>query len=816
MVPPIHSSSQIGQFRDVGKEQEVSIMACMMVHFREQILAISGSEKNHTVLMSQWRKGLLDNKLMSEAMAMRPDFEVKDLGFVLTQEQAMVKLPDSFDRSEEAEEQARRLTGLARALKAEQDLMRGHKAASQRHSTQALATECEFQKSVTDAVNNLWEEHKLFYQCMMAKSLAAAETLTQAAHSQLAGRMLISREDIPTLSFLNLPMLGAQASFHTKTLAAHVATQLNSMPSTSAYVIFPPNQPEARVGKVNKREKEKKIQIHRDLWFQELQSNSDLVVWRATGLFNIETMYSDDRDLGFEFWLVVASSVEAELARKNVFGASTLFRRKAVTNKLECMPRKDMANFCKLHTCAWARDTNRDLDVERKQWLSGAQLYAEILTAACQGTRLTAQNTLMIKDETMYDTELASAVQRMNAVKDRAWPKLAYVGVTWGVQASHKEAILANVEQAVAESVKGDIARGSYDLAPLPAGLQAGRPVSQQAPVLDMDKFQLSVPQQFELRWLQETLDKGCSCGEVALPDCEVWKNMSWADIKKKHEEEFNPEGKVGRKRAADTTTEEPLDWTLKANTMLAGRCFASLLSGCLRLQVATKEETSNVTLSSDLQDSGLEGMGRYQPAGVTTHEFWVSKQGDLYVKALAETVLDGPVFPVFGFFKTGPEAKSLEETGGLIPYSITPTSKVVPKAKAGTEMPACMRSFAEKPVAFQDILNKMTMASLPQPALHLHTIANEVNGSNVSWTVKALEPAGLKASVEEPGDDNKPFPSREINRLSLYTNLGKLTKVEMKFGLEFDPQANKFKGMFPMACTKQAYRIERGVIAKL
>ena len=101
MVPPIHSSSQIGQFRDVGKEQEVSIMACMMVHFREQILAISGSEKNHTVLMSQWRKGLLDNKLMSEAMAMRPDFEVKDLGFVLTQEQAMVKLPDSFDRSEE-------------------------------------------------------------------------------------------------------------------------------------------------------------------------------------------------------------------------------------------------------------------------------------------------------------------------------------------------------------------------------------------------------------------------------------------------------------------------------------------------------------------------------------------------------------------------------------------------------------------------------------------------------------------------------------------------------------------------------------------
>ncbi|CAJ1394538.1 unnamed protein product [Effrenium voratum] len=288
MVPPIHSSSQIGQFRDVGKEQEVSIMACMMVHFREQILAISGSEKNHTVLMSQWRKGLLDNKLMSEAMAMRPDFEVKDLGFVLTQEQAMVKLPDSFDRSEEAEEQARRLTGLARALKAEQDLMRGHKAASQRHSTQALATECEFQKSVTDAVNNLWEEHKLFYQCMMAKSLAAAETLTQAAHSQLAGRMLTSREDIPTLSFLNLPMLGALASFHTKTLAAHVATQLNSMPSTSAYVIFPPNQPEARVGKVNKREKEKKIQIHRDLWFQELQSNSDLVVWRATGLFNIE------------------------------------------------------------------------------------------------------------------------------------------------------------------------------------------------------------------------------------------------------------------------------------------------------------------------------------------------------------------------------------------------------------------------------------------------------------------------------------------------------------------------------------------------
>lgn len=65
-----------------------------------------------------------------------------------------------------------------------------------------------------------------------------------------------------------------------------------------------------------------------------------------------------------------------------------------------------------------------------------------------------------------------------------------------------------------------------------------------------------------------------------------------------------------------------------------------------VRLQ---KNETANKTLAADLQPSQLEGMGRCQVPGVTTHEFYVNKSGELFVKGLVDCNLSGPQFLVHG-----------------------------------------------------------------------------------------------------------------------------------------------------------------------
>ena len=200
-------------------------------------------------------------------------------------------------------------------------------------------------------------------------------------------------------------------------------------------------------------------------------------------------------------------------------------------------------------------------------------------------------------------------------------------------------------------------------------------------------------------------------------------------------------------------------------------------------------ESHATVTLSSGLQSISPD-MGRCQPPGVTTYFFAVSKDGKLYVKGVTDSNLEGQMFVVHGRFKRGDEAKALlaEGSDSIIPYSLTATSKVLLKAKTGSSLPAAIQKYAENPGQLGDILNTMSMAGLPKVGLYLHSCESETTGTEVAWTIKALEPACLKCSIEEPGDDpNTPFPPQEIsfNKLSSYVVLSQLSLVQICFALE-------------------------------
>ena len=61
------------------------------------------------------------------------------------------------------------------------------------------------------------------------------------------------------------------------------------------------------------------------------------------------------------------------------------------------------------------------------------------------------------------------------------------------------------------------------------------------------------------LAFLKETVARGEQCGKVSLPESEPWKGMTWADIMKTHNNEFNPSGAIRSKRGASTSVEELL-----------------------------------------------------------------------------------------------------------------------------------------------------------------------------------------------------------------------------------------------------------------
>ena len=132
-------------------------------------------------------------------------------------------------------------------------------------------------------------------------------------------------------------------------------------------------------------------------------------------------------------------------------------------------------------------------------------------------------------------------------------------------------------------------------------------------------------------------------------------------------------------------------------------------------------------------------------------------------------------MFPVFGHFKTGQEAKSLIESGGdaVIPYKLDASSRVVLKPKRDSTLPQPLQQFNSTP-AMDSIFNAMTLGGLPQASLHLHSCGNQSSGTSVTWKIQALDVACLKIAIEEPTDSATRFPPAEIpfNKMSTYVNL--------------------------------------------
>ena len=149
-----------------------------------------------------------------------------------------------------------------------------------------------------------------------------------------------------------------------------LAADLNSIPNTSIALIIPPNQPEYGKGKVNRQAREKSVAQHKENWRQEFESNPVLSINYARALLDQESVYSDERALSFEIWVVTASSVEDDMGAKKVFGNSTLVKRKAIPGPVQCLTRSSMANWSKrqalprigtrIQTLMWSRSSSSE------------------------------------------------------------------------------------------------------------------------------------------------------------------------------------------------------------------------------------------------------------------------------------------------------------------------------------------------------------------------------------------------------------------------------------------------------------------------
>ena len=162
-------------------------------------------------------------------------------------------------------------------------------------------------------------------------NLGEAEATEKSAQRLLAGRLLLDQSQLAVIGVANLPMLDLHGSGQIKSLVTRIASEIRQSPSLTVFLVAPPKQPVFGTGKVSKLVGEQKVLAHQELWRAELEAADGTYLHRCTGLYDHDSMYSDERDLGVELWCVAADIPEdASASAKSVFSTSVLLKRKAV------------------------------------------------------------------------------------------------------------------------------------------------------------------------------------------------------------------------------------------------------------------------------------------------------------------------------------------------------------------------------------------------------------------------------------------------------------------------------------------------------
>ncbi|CAK9102316.1 unnamed protein product, partial [Durusdinium trenchii] len=400
--------------RDSGKELNVWYMAQAMCYFDDHFQKALKPDRFDQV-KSDWLAGKLDTQILPAVLAKRKDFQPRDFQFVLLEQQdALSGLNFLSLGSSEKQESLQR---LHKQLGQEQKAWRAHMAKVKAHEDSSMGS---FNRQVSrqqEALEEAWQEQSTkFIQVFSCADVAGAILLVNQAKAMIADEQLKDASGIPCIFEWNFPKAGARASKLIPAVASTIAVSCSENPKTVIHVVIPPCQPVYGKGDSAGDERIASIEDHvNNLWQQLNDPSHRLSVRKVNALWNSETFYSSDRELGFEVWLVLAESTrdvsKSTRSYNNVFGNSSLLKRGAFPFLLNAMERKDFQNWkaplgFDQGKVAHGQDT--------AQWFSGVQGFCSSITELCMGSILQKDDFLLVADMLMYDSEPGKGCVELN------------------------------------------------------------------------------------------------------------------------------------------------------------------------------------------------------------------------------------------------------------------------------------------------------------------------------------------------------------------------------------------------------------------
>ena len=106
-------------------------------------------------------------------------------------------------------------------------------------------------------------------------------------------------------------------------------------------------------------------------------------------------------------------------------------------------------------------------------------------------------------------------------------------------------------------------------------------------------------------------------------------------------------------------------------------------------------------TLANGVGEEALASMGRCSLPGIKSYDAHVSKEGKVYLKGLAEDVVDQPLcVPYWRLFQNGGRGQPpcAVRPRSVMPYDLQASTMVLLQPNPGTTLPPCVTSYENIP----------------------------------------------------------------------------------------------------------------------
>jgi hypothetical protein len=386
-------------------------LSCLYEYTRKDLVRMH-SPARVAELEAMFRRGVLDKDMLDKVRLMDADFNVSDLRFAQDVEGLGVQVSSGEALSTAEREQClAEYKVITLKLQAEQAQWKRFLTARMEFDDSTQATLTSFREAAHDAMEKAVTEH--------SSTFFSVECLANRGHmvTYLEQSIKIFAEnppatpvnDILRVNVFNLPMLGQAHSRMLPDIAESIRVEAAHHPTTAISVVFLPNTSEWGHGMQTGRQLNDKIASARGNVIAKLSEDvNGLVIVECVAMFDVDTMYSADRELRVDFILAISDQVDTGGKLQSIFTKSSLVKRRGVPGLVPVFPRKSFQDWTK---AIMVHDHgNMDASTERRQWLSGSGLFRGIMLALFKDLGATASMACQVRDCTPYDDQLALAV----------------------------------------------------------------------------------------------------------------------------------------------------------------------------------------------------------------------------------------------------------------------------------------------------------------------------------------------------------------------------------------------------------------------